>query len=67
MCKYHFLWKFITKSGEPSIKLSLVDIERIAGITLDHSFLNCKKELLQFGYEAKKTLKNKTVVFQKLN
>lgn len=68
MSKYDALWQYIEKNGEPSFKLSFDDIKNIAGIAIDHSFLNYKKELLQYGYKVEKiSLKEKTVCFQKLS
>lgn len=67
MSKYNSLWEYIKESGETSFKLSFDEIKNIAGISIDHSFLNYKKELLQYGYEVGKiSLKEKTVLFQKL-
>ena len=68
MSKYNLLWKHIKKSGRLSVILSFNEIKNIAGIEIDHSFLNYKKELLEYGYEVKKiSLKAKTVFFQKIN
>lgn len=68
MSKYNTLWQFIKENGSQSFKLSFDEIERIAGIAIDHSFLNYKKELLQYGYKVEKiSLKDKTVMFQKIN
>ncbi len=68
MSKYHLLSKYIQKNGGQSFKLSFDEIEHIAGIAIDHSFLNYKKELPEYGYEVKKiSLKEKTVLFQKIN
>ena len=68
MSKYNLLWKHIKKHGEQSFKLSFEEIKNIAGIAIDHSFLNYKKELLEYGYEVKKiSLKEKAVLFQKIN
>ena len=68
MSKYNNLWKSIKKNGGQSFKLSFDEIKNIAGIAIDHSFLNYKKELLEYGYEVKKiSLKDKTVFFQKVN
>lgn len=68
MSKYNALWKYIEKNGGQSLKLSFDEIKDIAGIAIDHSFLNYKKELLEYGYEVKKiSLKEKTVLFQKIN
>ena len=68
MSKYNPLWKHIKKNGGQSFKLSFDEIKNITGIAIDHSFLNYKKELLEYGYEVKKiSLKDKTVLFQKIN
>ena len=68
MSKYNTLWKFIEKNGSQTLKLSFDEIKDIAGIAIDHSFLNYKKELPEFGYEVKKiSLKEKTVLFNKIN
>ena len=68
MSKYNALWEYIEKKGGQSLKLSFDEIKDIAGIAIDHSFLNYKKELLEYGYEVKKiSLKEKTVLFQKIN
>lgn len=68
MSKYNSLWQFMMENGSQSVKLSFDEIERIAGVAIDHSFLNYKKELLQYGYKVEKiSLKDKTVLFQKIN
>ena len=68
MSKYNLLWKHIKNNGGQSLQLSFDEIKNIAGIAIDHSFLNYKKELLEYGYEVKKiSLKDKTVLFQKIN
>ncbi|UPT71159.1 MAG: hypothetical protein M0D53_01730 [Flavobacterium sp. JAD_PAG50586_2] len=54
MSKYNPLWQHIRKNGGQSIKLSFDEIKNITGIPIDHSFLNYKKELLEYGYEVKK-------------
>jgi hypothetical protein len=67
MSKYNILWEYVQKDGSPSIKLSFAEIHDIAGIEIDHSFLNYKKELTQYGYQVGKiSLKEKTVAFIKL-
>ena len=66
MNKYESLWKWIQENGMDSFKLTFDEIEKIAGIPIDHSFLNCKKELLNYGYKVGKiSLKGKTVDFEK--
>lgn len=64
MSKYDTLWKYIQKSGEPELTLTFDEIERLAGVPLDHSFLKYKKELFEYGYEVKKiSMKAQTVLF----
>lgn len=42
------------------------EIENIAGVPLDHSFLTYKKELLEYGWQVKKIhMKEKCVEFIK--
>ena len=66
MSKYNTLWEYIQKNGSPSLKLTFAEIHDIAGIEIDHSFLNYKKELLQYGYQVgKNSLKEQTVIFSK--
>ncbi len=67
MSKYEPLWKYVKGTDSPSLELSFDDIERIVGIPIDHSFLNYKKELKDYGYQVEKiSLKNKKVLFSKL-
>ena len=51
MSKYEPLWNWIKKNGTDSFKLTYAEIESIAGVPIDHSFLTYKKELLQYGYK----------------
>lgn len=68
MSKYNPLWDYVQKSGVPSMKLSFAEIHAIAGIEIDHSFLQYKKELTQYGYQVGKiSLKEKTVIFNKIS
>jgi hypothetical protein len=46
MSKFNTLWKYIKNNGGQSFKLSFEEIKNVAGIPIDHSFLNYKKELL---------------------
>lgn len=65
MSKYAALWAYVQKCGEPELLLSFDEIARISGAPLDHSFLNCKKELLQYGYcVGKISMKAQTVLFR---
>ena len=66
MSKYEPLWKWISENGTDSFKLTFEEIERIAGLPIDHSFLNYKKELSEYGYKVGKiSLKEKNVSFTK--
>ena len=66
MSKYQKLWKYIKEQSNETLKLIYDEIENIAGIPLDHSFLTYKKELLEFGWQVKKIyMKEKSVEFKK--
>lgn len=67
MRKYDALWAWIQESGTDSFKLTFAEIEQIAGLPIDHSFLTYKKELKEYGYQVVKiSIKTQTVAFQKL-
>lgn len=67
MSKYDLLWRFVKENGADSFKLTYAEIERIAGLPIDHSFLTYKKELLEYGYKVKKiSMKEQTVAFEKV-
>ena len=66
MSKYDALWAWIRKNGTDSFNLTFAEIEQIAGLPIDHSFLTYKKELMSYGYQVGKiSMKDKTVIFQK--
>ena len=66
MSKYQKLWKYIKEQSNETLKLIYDEIENIAGIPLDHSFLAYKKELLEYGWQVKKIyMKEKSVEFIK--
>mgnify|MGYP000898258883 CR=1 FL=1 len=66
MSKYNLLWEFIQRNGGAQLKLTFDEIHDIAGVEIDHSFLNYKKELTNYGYQVGKiSLKEKTVIFKK--
>jgi len=68
MSKYDPLWEYVQKSGTPQLKLTFDEIHAISGIAIDHSLLNYKKELAQYGYQVGKiSLKEKTVIFSKID
>ena len=64
MNKYSRLWEYIQKNGSQNFKLTFEEIQNIAGIPIDHSFLKYKKELLEYGYSVEKiSMKKQTVAF----
>lgn len=68
MSKYNTLWETIQKSEKDALKLSFTEIEDIAGVPIDHSFLKYKKELTEYGYQVGKiSMKEQTVCFQKID
>ncbi len=67
MSKYDLLWEYVQKSGASSFTLTFEEIEKIAGVPIDHSFLTYKKELLACGYQVEKiSMKKQTVIFRKI-
>lgn len=67
MSKYDGLWKYVQKSTTPFFKLTFQEIDGIAGVPIDHSFLNYKKELTEYGYQVEKiSMKEQTVAFKKI-
>jgi hypothetical protein len=67
MSKYNALWEFVGKNEEATFQLSFEQIQDILGFEIDHSFLNYKKELTEYGYQVGKiSLKGKTVIFNKI-
>lgn len=61
MSKYNALWEYVQKNGSQSFRLTFEEIQDIAGISIDHSFLNYKKELTEYGYQVDKiSLKEQT-------
>lgn len=66
MSKYNALWIYISNSSRDEIVLSFEEVTNILGFEIDHSFLNSKKELNEFGYRVDKiSLKLKTIKFVK--
>jgi hypothetical protein len=66
MSKFDPLWKYIQKNGKGNFKLTFTEIEKIAGIPIDHSFLRYKKELDEYGFQVEKiSMKEQTVTFHK--
>lgn len=63
MSKYDALWEYVKNNA--ALELTFDDVRQICGFPIDHSFLNCKKELEAYGYRVEKiSMKNQTVKFQ---
>lgn len=67
MSKYDALWKWVSKNGTDQFTLTYEEIEKIAGLPIDHSFLTFKKELTEYGFKVGKiSMKDQTVAFEKI-
>ena len=65
MSKYDALWEYVKRNKEQSFQLTFGEIQDIAGIPIDHSFLKYKKELLEYGCKVGKiSMKEQTVLFE---
>lgn len=65
MSKYQPLWEHVS-SQNADFTMTYAEIEAVAGIPIDHSFLTYKKELLPYGWQVGKiSMKNRTVQFIK--
>lgn len=66
MGKYDKLWDYVAEQEGESLDLSFDEIGDIAGVPLDHSFLNYKKELLPRGWQVGKiSMKKQAVHFER--
>lgn len=66
MSKYDALWAYVQKDGSQTLKLTFAQIQEIAGVPIDHSFLRYKKELTDYGYQVGKiSMKEQTVIFNR--
>lgn len=66
MSKYDALWRYIEERGQSQLTLTFDEIGAIAGVPLDHSFLQYKQELCSYGYAVKKiSIRAQTVEFNK--
>ena len=67
MSKYDLLWEYVQQNGNEFLKLTFDEIQNIAGIPIDHSFLKFKKELTDYGYQVGKiSMKEQTVLFNRI-
>ncbi len=68
MSKYDPLWRYVSGDGRPAITLTFAEIQTVLGFPIDHSFLQYKKELQEYGVQVGKiSVKEKTVSFLRLN
>lgn len=66
MGKYDKLWDYVAAQEGESLDLSFDEIGDIAGVPLDHSFLNYKKELLPRRRQVGKiSMKKQAVHFER--
>lgn len=67
MSKYDTLWERIAETKENRLELSFEEVELLAGLPLDHSFLSAKKELTAYGWQVEKILlKERRVRFARM-
>lgn len=67
MSKYDKLWECVFGDGRNRFTLIFKEIERIAGVPIDHAFLTYKKELAAYGYRMEKiSMKAETVAFRRI-
>ncbi len=68
MSKYNDLWEYIRRIRDSRCTLGFDEIQKIAGVPMDHSFLKYKKELTEYGWTVEKiSMKEQTVIFHKMN
>lgn len=60
--KYDKLWNYVVDCNKDELELTFDDIERIAGVPIDHSFLTYKKALLSRGFEVDHIFMKKKMV-----
>ena len=66
MSKYQPLWEHIQAANAEKLRLSYGEMQSILGFPIDHSYLNYKKELLDYGWNVKKiSMKEETVLFER--
>ena len=67
MSKFDKIWECVSERNESTLILTFDEIENIAGLPIDHSFLKYKKELSSYGFAVEKiSMKDKTVKFIRL-
>lgn len=67
MSKYGKVWEYLKQDGSDEIFLTFEQIRDICGAEIDHSFLTCKKEAVDYGYKVEKiSMKEGKIRFVKL-
>lgn len=68
MSKYEPLWKFLSNKNQEEYKLYFDEIKSILGFSIDHSFLQYKKEANLYSYQVLKiSMKDKYIIFSKVS
>lgn len=66
MRKYEKLWNYIKSRNEDTITLTFEEIGEFSGFPIDHTFLQYKKELSEYGWEVGKiSMKARNVLFNR--
>ena len=66
MDKYSKLWEFFIGKNDEEIKLSFEEIQNIAWVEIDHSFLIYKKNLEKYWYKVEKISQKESSWFSKI-
>lgn len=71
MSKYEGLWAYVDylfrERNCARATLTFSQVKEITGFDIDHSFLQYKKELIEYGYRVEKiSLKEEKILFGKL-
>ena len=69
MSKYFPLLQEVARrmQGVNKLMLTFEEVRDVLGFEIDHSFLNCKKELEEYGYKVGKiSLKEQKITFEKI-
>lgn len=68
MSKYDPLWAYVQERNERTLKLGFDEVEKICSIPLDHSFLKCKRELTNYGYQVSKiSMDDQVLMIEKMD
>lgn len=64
MANYQHLWTYLAAQDADQLQLSFEEIAELAGVALNHSFLNEKKNLEPYGWTVQKiSMKQQSVLF----